>query len=299
MTGALSGLVCPGAFLAKSDCLRAVLLASAAVGLGACASNPPGAAGPAPIDFRGSAPVAKVAGLRTPPPAMTPPPIMAPAAPARQAVAPPSDIVVQRVVDVGVSPTGASAIEEARAMRAEAGLRPGGTLRQVRDNPSARAIEVQPTDTLYDISRRYSVNMRALIETNALEPPYALSAGDVVYLPPPNVHIVESGRDALFGVAPLQCRYALTGAAQRHRAAMDRLSGRRAAAPAAGARAGARASRSRSWPPAPVAAPPARAAARRSRHQTTPAPKATGCRCHRIDKADLADRRIALPTQPS
>ncbi len=85
-------------------------------------------------------------------------------------------------------------------MRAEAGLRPGGTLKQIKDNPSARAIEVQPKDTLYDISRRYSVNMRALIETNALEPPYTLSAGDVVYLPAPNVHVVEKG-ETLYSVS--------------------------------------------------------------------------------------------------
>jgi murein DD-endopeptidase MepM/ murein hydrolase activator NlpD len=183
--------------LANTDVLRAVLLASVTAGLGACASNPEGPGGPAPIDFRGSAPRAAVgpeAGVRQPQ-------VMAPLAPAQQqAVAPPSDLVVQRVVDVGVSPTGTSAIEEAKAMRAEAATRPGGALRQVRDNPAARAIEVQPKDTLYDISRRYSVNMRALIETNALEPPYALSAGDVVYLPPPNVHVVEKG-ETLYSVS--------------------------------------------------------------------------------------------------
>lgn len=197
--------------MANSDILRALLLASVTTGLGACASNPPGPPapiGPAPIDFRGAAPVAKPAavgpGAAMAPPAMAPPamapPALAPAAPSRQAMAPPPDVVVQRVVDVGVSPTGASAIEEARSMRAEAGARPGGRLKQAQDNPSARAIEVQARDTLYDISRRYSVNMRALIETNALEPPYALAAGDVVYLPPPNVHVVERG-ETLYSVS--------------------------------------------------------------------------------------------------
>lgn len=117
-----------------------------------------------------------------------------------QAMVAPSDVVVKRVVDVGVSPTGTSAIEEAKAMQPQAGMRPGGTLKQARDNPSARAIEVQPKDTLYDISRRYSVNLRALIETNGLEPPYALSAGDTVFLPPPNVHVVEKG-ETLYSVS--------------------------------------------------------------------------------------------------
>ncbi|HOZ28791.1 MAG TPA: M23 family metallopeptidase [Hyphomonadaceae bacterium] len=175
--------------------LRACLLASAAAGLTACASNPPGREGPAPIDFRNAAPRAEAA----------PAPIVAeiPRAVAPAAVAPapasrPEEF--KRVVDVGSSPTGTSAIEEAKSMSPEAGYRPGGTLRQARDNPSARAIEVQSGDTLYDISRRYSVNMRALIETNGMEPPYALDKGDVVYLPPPNVHVVEKG-ETLYSVS--------------------------------------------------------------------------------------------------
>ena len=178
--------------------MRAVLLATAAAaGLGACASNPSGPTGPAPIDFRGSSP--RVPGTYAPAPAVQQPQAVAPIAPPQAMVAP-SDVVVKRVVDVGVSPTGTSAIEEAKAMQPQAGMRPGGKLRQARDNPSARAIEVQPKDTLYDISRRYSVNMRALIETNALEPPYALSAGDTVFLPPPNVHVVEKG-ETLYSVS--------------------------------------------------------------------------------------------------
>ncbi len=108
--------------------------------------------------------------------------------------------IVQRVVDVGVSPTGRSAIEEAKSMIAETGGRRGGALRQARDVPSERAIQVQSGDTLYDISRRYSVNMRALIETNRLNAPYALDKGDVIYLPPPNVHVVERG-ETLYSVS--------------------------------------------------------------------------------------------------
>jgi murein DD-endopeptidase MepM/ murein hydrolase activator NlpD len=92
------------------------------------------------------------------------------------------------------------AVVEAKAMQPEAGMRPGGALKQARDNPSARRIAVQPGDTLYDISRRYSVNMRALIETNGLEPPYALDKGSTVSLPPPNVHRIERG-ETLYSVS--------------------------------------------------------------------------------------------------
>lgn len=182
--------------MAKPARMRAFLLASAAAGLGACASNPPRPPGPAPIDYRGSAPAARVASAPTP---IVPAPRSSSLTELPPAVDP-NPPGVQRVVDVGVSPTGTSAIEEARSMKPEGGLRPGGGIRQGRDDPSARAIQVLPKDTLYDISRRYSVNMRALIETNDLEPPYALNAGDTIYLPPPNVHVVEKG-ETLYSVS--------------------------------------------------------------------------------------------------
>lgn len=163
--------------------LRTLLIASAA-GLSACASNPIAPdAGTAPIDYRAAAPVAKRgAQMRVMP---KPAPVEAP---------PP------RVVDMGTSPTGTSAIVEAKSLSPENGARPGGAMRQSKDNPKARAIQVMRGDTLYDISRRYSVNMRALIETNKLEPPYALDPGEVVHLPPPNVHVVERG-ETLYSVS--------------------------------------------------------------------------------------------------
>jgi murein DD-endopeptidase MepM/ murein hydrolase activator NlpD len=42
--------------------------------------------------------------------------------------------------------------------------------------------------------------MRALIETNRLEPPYALNPGSVVNLPPPNIHRIERG-ETLYSVS--------------------------------------------------------------------------------------------------
>src|SRR5690606_29907053 len=155
------------------------LVILAAVGLSACAANP---VGPdrAPIDYRGMAPARGAAPVRT---ARAPEPAIPP-----------------RVVDMGVSPTDASAIDEAKSLVAQAGPRPGGAIRQPADNRSNRAVEVMRGDTLYHISQRYSVNMRALIETNRLAPPYALNPGQVVYLPPPNVHVVERG-ETLYSVS--------------------------------------------------------------------------------------------------
>src|SRR5689334_14134222 len=144
---------------------RHLTLIPLATVIAACASNP-SAPDRAPVEFRGANPNPRPARV-------APAPAYIPSAP----VPPP------RVVDVGASPSAESAIDEAKGLKPETGLRPGGALLQAKDNPSARRIQVQRDDTLYDISRRYSVNMRALIETNRLEPPYALDPGSVIYLP--------------------------------------------------------------------------------------------------------------------
>ena len=48
-------------------------------------------------------------------------------------------------------------------------------------------------ESLYDIATRYQVPLRALIEQNNLEPPYTLSAGRELRLPPPRLHTVRRG----------------------------------------------------------------------------------------------------------
>lgn len=193
--------------MAISFALRACLLASASAVMTACATNPPLQA--AAIDYRGDdparpltreAPRPTVLADKSRPSAAA----ASTAPPARMAPRPmpgaPSDLEpFQRVADLGASP-GTSAVAEARSLAPETGNRPGGTRKLPDDNPSARAVEIQSSDTLYDISRRYSVNMRALIETNALEPPYALDVGGTIYLPPPNLHVVEAG-ETLYAVS--------------------------------------------------------------------------------------------------
>jgi murein DD-endopeptidase MepM/ murein hydrolase activator NlpD len=163
-----------------STILRTLMLASAVGSVAACASNPT-APDRAPIDYRTIAPGAARAAVK-------------PRAPQPQPAPPP------RIVDMGVSTSGLSAVAEAQALAPQSGARPGGPVVQPKDDPRARAVEVMRGDTLYDISRRYSVNMRALIETNRLAPPFALNAGKVIYLPPPNVHRVERG-ETLYSVS--------------------------------------------------------------------------------------------------
>ncbi len=185
--------------------LRACLFASAAAGLAACASNPPLQA--AAIDYRRDDPSGVHMRRTTQPQVMAdntqtraapPPAASAPVAPSHGAPTPEIP-PYQIVADLGPS-SGLSASVEARSMSPESGGRPGGARTVVRDNPAARAVEVLPRDTLYDISRRYNVNMRALIETNDLAPPYRLDVGAVIYLPPQNIHTVENG-ETLYSVS--------------------------------------------------------------------------------------------------
>jgi len=54
---------------------------------------------------------------------------------------------------------------------------------------------VSADESLYDIATRYQVPLRALIDQNNLEPPYALSAGRELRLPPPRFHTVARGEN--------------------------------------------------------------------------------------------------------
>lgn len=56
-----------------------------------------------------------------------------------------------------------------------------------------RTHRVSGDETLYDVATRYQVPLRALIDQNHLEPPYALSDGRVLDLPPARFHVVRRG----------------------------------------------------------------------------------------------------------
>jgi murein DD-endopeptidase MepM/ murein hydrolase activator NlpD len=56
-----------------------------------------------------------------------------------------------------------------------------------------RTHRVGANESLYDIATRYQIPLRALIEQNHLEPPYALTPGRELDLPPPRLHIVAHG----------------------------------------------------------------------------------------------------------
>jgi murein DD-endopeptidase MepM/ murein hydrolase activator NlpD len=58
-----------------------------------------------------------------------------------------------------------------------------------------RSHTVGANESLYDVATRYQAPLRALIDQNRLEPPYALAPGRVLELPPPRIHAVARGED--------------------------------------------------------------------------------------------------------
>ncbi|QGZ95423.1 M23 family metallopeptidase [Terricaulis silvestris] len=56
-----------------------------------------------------------------------------------------------------------------------------------------RAHRVRANESLYDVATTYQVPLRALIDQNRLEPPYALRPGSELQLPPPRFHTVARG----------------------------------------------------------------------------------------------------------
>lgn len=56
-----------------------------------------------------------------------------------------------------------------------------------------RTHRVGANESLYEIATTYQVPLRALIDQNALEPPYALTPGRELRLPPPRFHTLERG----------------------------------------------------------------------------------------------------------
>ena len=61
-------------------------------------------------------------------------------------------------------------------------------------------VTVQSGETLYAISRRSGVPVRALIDANNLQPPYRVQAGQVLTVPRTRQHVVQQG-ETLYAVA--------------------------------------------------------------------------------------------------
>ena len=79
---------------------------------------------------------------------------------------------------------------------ASTGRAPGGDLAFV----GASAVIAGRGDSVYALSRRHRVPMRAIIEANGLRPPYRLRVGQRIQLPRSRTHVVASG-DTLYGIS--------------------------------------------------------------------------------------------------
>jgi murein DD-endopeptidase MepM/ murein hydrolase activator NlpD len=80
---------------------------------------------------------------------------------------------------------------------------PATATRQRADSPAfigADAVIAGRGDTVYALSRRHRVPVRAIVEANKLTPPYHLNEGQRVELPRGPTHLVRPG-DTLYGVA--------------------------------------------------------------------------------------------------
>jgi murein DD-endopeptidase MepM/ murein hydrolase activator NlpD len=80
------------------------------------------------------------------------------------------------------------------------GARPAPAPGQIGLAERPDSIIVQPGETLYAVSRRYTVPLRSLIEANNLQPPFALVAGRRLMLPQVRTYTVQPG-DTLLGLS--------------------------------------------------------------------------------------------------
>ena len=70
----------------------------------------------------------------------------------------------------------------------------------IAHNPAS--VVVQRGETLYDISQRYHVPLRLLLDANRLRPPYGDLVGRRLVLPKPPTHVVQTGQ-TLYGLSRL------------------------------------------------------------------------------------------------
>ena len=59
---------------------------------------------------------------------------------------------------------------------------------------------VEKKETVYAISRKYNVPVRSIMEINHLRPPYKLSIGQLLFIPPARIHTVRKG-DTLYSIS--------------------------------------------------------------------------------------------------
>lgn len=156
--------------LAGRRLLRPAAALLLVAGLAACSRS-----GPAPVIYGGGE-----SPVLAPVPPPKPPAPRASASPARPAPA-----------RTGAAPS-----------RTTSGAAPAAPPAVRSEDPAdgAGVVTVQAGDTVYAISRRYKVPVRAIIDRNRLAPPYRLRVGQRLMVPTPRYHVVRAG-DTVYGIS--------------------------------------------------------------------------------------------------
>jgi murein DD-endopeptidase MepM/ murein hydrolase activator NlpD len=82
-------------------------------------------------------------------------------------------------------------VEVKGQQRYDRGVAVAASARAVGTDPGVAV--VQPGDTLFGIARKHDIPIRAVIDANRLEPPYALRSGQRLTLPRVRTHVVQAG----------------------------------------------------------------------------------------------------------
>lgn len=190
--------------------------------LGACSADPSDFAIPKPAyaiqrtgtgqDFARidpSAPAPYAPPPYAPPAAAAPasvPPVYAPPAaqsPSAQRAPYHPEPIRPETVSPGPSPAPDSAVQdEAGALR---GRQSPGPVMPVRSAPppaleTPTQVVVRPGESVFEVAERVRTPIRAIIDLNNLQPPYDVTPGSVLRIPPPVVYTVRAG-DTMIGVA--------------------------------------------------------------------------------------------------
>ncbi|GAB4367538.1 MAG: hypothetical protein Kow00114_26290 [Kiloniellaceae bacterium] len=179
--------------------LRSASLLAAALILGGCFVTPSlrpvgyvTPKDPPPLPLRKPAPPADLAGWSSP----------ALAGSTGVASAPPSivEVEVQELAPQTASQTAAQPVAQP-AVQAAA---PQPAARQIAaapvERPGGGRYVVARGDSLYGIARRFGLPIRAVIDANDLQPPYALTVGQELKVPNAQIHEVVAG-DTVYNIA--------------------------------------------------------------------------------------------------
>ena len=159
------------------------VLAAILISVSGCTRNGP----PAPVDDRSHT----YYDTRPNSSSSRSPPQAAAATPEQATQAPRSSVITSAPLDA-VSPQPQTQAQP-RPQAQVAPSTPSPAIAEAPAGPSEIAVQVAPGQTLYAISRAHNVPVRALIELNNLDPPYALRTGQTIRVPNLPTYLVADG----------------------------------------------------------------------------------------------------------